>query len=434
MTIVDGFVKRLLPKSTFGRGVITLLTGTGLAQALPIALSPILTRLYTPEEFGVFAFYMSVVAILVIFVTGKYEIAIVIARSEAEAVNLVAATVMLSLVGSLILLGIVLMWGAEILALVSSADMGSWLYLVPLTTMIIGVYNALNFWANRRTRYTAMAVSRVVQSGVGSAVQLTAGASKSGVLGLIMGQISGQLISMLFLLRSLPQGERNLIRRVSAKRVWHVARKHIDYPKYMAPSQLISVLATELPLLLLTVFFGAGIAGLYSLAQRVTAAPLSLIGGAIGDVYRQQASEQYGRTGNCLALFVASFKRLLLFGVVPALPILLFGPQIFGFVFGATWRAAGEIASILAVLVFFQTVSSPLSTTVLLPGWLRIEFFWQAARLLLAGTVFYSCGHANLGYGITIAAHVTVFSSLYVVHSFLQLRAAQGGTIPTVRS
>ena len=45
-------IKRLKPKSEFGRNVLTLLTGTTVAQIIPMASMPILTRLYVPEEFG----------------------------------------------------------------------------------------------------------------------------------------------------------------------------------------------------------------------------------------------------------------------------------------------------------------------------------------------------------------------------------------------
>lgn len=433
MQTLRGVFRRILPKSTFARSVLTLMTGTGLAQVLPIALSPILTRLYTPEDFGVFAMYTSICAILAVLVTGKYELAIVVPKHDNEAINLVAVTAGLSLLVSLALLGMVLIWGEQIAALLGHPEVGPWFYLVPLTTLILGCYHALNFWANRGTHYKSMAVSRVAQSGVSGAVQVAAGVSKFGVPGLILGQMAGQLLSTLFLAKLLVCDERKLYRRISTKRMYCVARKYIGYPKYMVPGQFMSVAATEMPLLLLTVFFGAGVAGFYSLAQRVMAAPLSLVANAIGDVYRQKAAEQYASQGSCLDIFLASIKRLLLFAFLPMLPVLLFGPSLFAIVFGENWRAAGEIASLLSILVFFQTVSSPLSSTVLLPGWLHLDSLWQLARLCLAGAVFYICNHAGVSYKIAIVAHVCTFSCLYVLHSYLQYKAARGAPVSSKR-
>ncbi|MEN5238972.1 oligosaccharide flippase family protein [Pseudomonas sp. TWI923] len=429
MRALRGMFSRFLPQSNFAKSVMTLMTGTGLAQLLPIALSPILTRLFTPQEFGVFALYGSICAILAVLVTGKYELAIVVPRHDSEAINLVAVTIVSSMAVSLILLGVVLAWDGPIVKLLGHPEVQSWLYLVPFATLILGCYYALNFWANRRSRYKSMAISRVVQSGASSAMQLAAGVSRIGLLGLILGQLLGQLLSTLYLAKSLPRDERNLFRRISIKRMKCVARRHIGYPKFMVPGQAMSVGATEMPLLLLTVFFGAGVAGFYSLAQRVMAAPLSLVANAIGDVYRQRAAGHYASKGECLDIFLGSFKRLVLFAFLPMLPVLLFGPWLFAFVFGDAWRAAGEIASLLSVLVFFQTLSSPLSSTVLLPGWLHLDSIWQFARLCVAGLVFYLCDHLGVDYQVAIIAHVSAFSCLYLIHSYFQYRAARGGAI-----
>ena len=427
-----GLLRRLLPKSEFARGVVTLMTGTGLAQALPIALSPVLTRLYTPEEFGVFALYASICAILMVLVTGKYELAIVVPKHDGEAINLVAITAGLSLLTSLALLGLVLAFDERIVSLLNNADIGPWLYVIPLATLIVGCYHTLNFWANRRTRYKDMAISRVIQSGASGTVQLAGGLFKMGLSGLVIGQMSGQLLSTAILANSLTADERRLLRRISLKRMRLVARKYIGYPKYITPGQFMSVGAAELPLLMLNVLFGPSVAGFYSLAQRVMAAPLSLVANAIGDVYRQKAAEHYASNGECRDIFLGSIKRLLVFAFFPILPVLLFGPSLFAFVFGDSWQTAGEIASVLSVLVFFQTISSPLSSTVLLPGWLRLEFLWQLARLCLTALVFYLCHSAETGYQLAIVAHVFAFSCMYVLHTHFQYRAARGKKIDSV--
>jgi len=340
-----------------------------------------------------------------------------------------ALTLAISLMVSSIFFILVLAWGRQIALFLDHPQIQPWLYLMPVSTFILGCYHGLNFWANRRMRYKGMAVSRVLQSSTGVAAQLIAGVSKLGPAGLILGQLFSQAISTIFLVINIPRKERDLIRKISIKRMMWVARKHIKYPKYMLPGQTMSVGATELPLLLLTVFFGAGIAGFYSLAQRVMAVPLSLVANAIGDVYRQKAAQQYASQGECRGLFNASIKRLALFALLPMLTIILVGPTLFAIVFGENWRSAGEIAVILSVLVFFQTVSSPLSSTVLLAGWLRLEFFWQFSRMLLAVVVFYVCHAIGAGYLTTISFHVAVFSILYIIHSYWQYRAALGTNI-----
>lgn len=417
---------RLCSRSKFTRNVFTLISGTGLAQSLPIALSPILTRLYTPEDFGVLALYVAIGNIMAVIVTGKYELAIVVTKSDVEAINLVVLVLAISCLASAIFFIMVLLWGSEILSSSGYPELLPWLYFIPLTTIAVGCYQALNYWANRCARYKTMATSRVMQSGVSSLVQVTVGLSKPTPFGLISGQLLGQIISALSLALFLPTKEQRFFRKVSIKRMGWVARKYIKYPKYMVPGQMMSVGATELPVFLLTAVYGAGVAGLFSLAQRVMVMPMSLVAGAVGDVYRQKAAEQYARQGECKDLFISAFKRLGLFAFLPMLPVAVFGPSLFAFVFGENWRSAGEIATLLSVLVFFQTVSSPLSFTILLPGWIRFEFYWHLSRLLLTALVFYVCYATRADYFLTISIYVGMFSMMYVLHSIWQHRAARG--------
>ena len=97
-------LRKLIPQSTYARNVITLMTGTAFAQALPIAVSPILTRLYSPAEFGVFAMYLAVASILGVLVTGRYELAILIPKQDRDAIHIAALSAALSVLLSGLLL------------------------------------------------------------------------------------------------------------------------------------------------------------------------------------------------------------------------------------------------------------------------------------------------------------------------------------------
>ena len=98
---------KLKPKSEFSRNVLTLMTGTTIAQAIPIAISPILTRIYAPEDFGMFALYMSVASIISVIATGRYELAIMLPKKDEDAVNIVALSIIISFFVSFISLLIV---------------------------------------------------------------------------------------------------------------------------------------------------------------------------------------------------------------------------------------------------------------------------------------------------------------------------------------
>jgi len=402
------------------------MTGTGLAQVIPIAISPLLTRLYSPEDFGIFAFYSSVCTILAALATGKYEIAIVVPKGDGEAINLAAVSVALSVSTSLILLAAILALGERVGFIINHPRITDWLHYAPLTVCCMGTYYSLNYWINRKAGYKDMALSRVAQSSTAGLMQLALAVGSHGLMGLIVGQLGGQIASTLILAKSVYTKSRRILLRISGKRMLAVAKKYLKYPRYMLPGQLLSLCATELPLILITLLYGSIAGGFYSLALRITAIPLSMVANAVGDVYRQKAALEYARDKSCRRIFIMSAKRLGFLGLVTMAPIMIFGPLLFSLVFGERWRPSGEIATLLSLLVLAQTVSSPLSCTVLFPGWLRFEFLWQMMRFAFVLIIFWATQQTHSGYLAAISSYVLIASIFYLVHTYWQYRAANG--------
>lgn len=157
-------IKRLKLKSEFSRNVITLMTGTTIAQAIPIAISPILTRLFTPEEFGVFAIYMAIAGFLSVVATLRYEHALVLPASQTEVDNLFMATFAITTLLSLILLLVIIFFKDEIAAIFNINDIGLWIYIIPLSVFLLGLYNSLNSRLIWLKNFKASASNKVVLS------------------------------------------------------------------------------------------------------------------------------------------------------------------------------------------------------------------------------------------------------------------------------
>lgn len=418
--------KRFLPQSAFAKNVITLMTGTSIAQAIPIAITPILSRLYTPEDFGVFAFYMAIASIFSVLVTGRYELAIILPEKDSDAINIVALSILLSCFLSALIFLIVIFFNAEITLLLKTPSVSSWLYFIPASTLLMGVYQSLNYWSNRKGHYRRMALSRMAQSGSTVSGQLGAGYLGLAGAGMVSGQLLGQVVSTTLLGRSIYKEDKQHLNYISRKNIISLSRRYSNFPKYLVLGQLANVASSQMPLLLLSTFFGPAIAGFYSLSEKTLLAPMTLVGGAIGDVFRSEAALSYKKNGNCRALFLKTVCRLALFATIPVLPVYFFGPWLFSFVFGEQWRASGEIASIVSIMVFFQAVSSPLSQTVLLAGMQAIDLAWQIARLVFSLGSFFLGYMVFNDYKLAIIFHVFSFSVLYVIHSLLQYRAAKG--------
>ena len=184
-------IKRLKPKSEFSRNVMILMSGSILAQAIPLIVAPILTRLYTPEEFGVYALFFSFVSILTIVATARYEMAIMLPKSNRTSMSIVYLSATISILISLFTLVLVLAFHKNINKLLGIEVA----FLIPLMVVVAGLFQSMKMWLTRQKNYKQLAISRVEQSVMGGVSQLTLGALSVGSLGLIIGQVIGQLIA-----------------------------------------------------------------------------------------------------------------------------------------------------------------------------------------------------------------------------------------------
>lgn len=419
-------MRRLIPQSAYARNVLTLMTGTTVAQAIPIAISPILTRIYSPDEFGHFAVYIAVSTIVSVLVTGRYELAILLPRQDKDALHITALAMALSIIMSAVLLLVVLFFAQPIAALLGDVALAPWLYWVPASTLLLGLYQSLNYWSNRKAQYKRLAISRTVQSGSTALAQLGSGIAGSGVVGLVGGQITGQALATGALARMIWREDRVLINTLRPQRSLALAKKYSDFPKFMILGQLANISSGYMPIFLLAIFYGSAIAGFYSLAQRVIMLPMALIGGAIGDVYRENAAITYKIKGDCYDIFLKTVAYLAVISFVAVLPIIFAGPEIFSLIFGENWREAGEMASILAIMIFFQGISSPISQTIFLARMLKFDLTWQVLRFFLSVLSLY-VGYKFYGdYKISLIFFVISFSFLYVIHTMAQFYVAKG--------
>lgn len=418
-------LQKLIPQSRYARNVITLMTGTAFAQALPIAVSPILTRLYTPADFGVFAMYMAIASILGVLVTGRYELAIMIPKQDRDAIHIAALSAGLSVVISGLLLVVVIAFNQPIAQLLGSPELSAWLYWVPASTLLSGVYQSLNYWSNRKSQYKRLAISRTAQSGSASLAQLGAGYAGTGASGLVGGQLAGQVLSTAILTRLICQEDKALIQRIEKNRIIAMAKKYLNFPKYLIVAHGFNTASSQMPVMLLGALFNSATAGFYTLTQRVMGVPMSLVAGALGDVFRQEASYAYAHHGNCKAIYIKTLKRLLLIAVIPFLVFFFIAPTIFSFVFGADWRIAGEYAQIITPMVFLRFITSPLSSVYIFAEKQRLDLLWQVSLFFLVCLSLYLGSFRELPMYSLICFSLAYFI-MYAINGFFSYRIASG--------
>lgn len=375
-------IKALVPRNKFLFSVVVLAGGTALGQMIAIFASPFLTRVYSPEDFGVLAVYSSILSVLLVVAAGRYDVAVPVPNDDDTALHLVVLAVVLNVVFGGFLAFLLLAWGGQITNLFHFPGIRPYLWLLPLGLIGAGVYQALNYWAIRKKVYARVARTRLSQS-VGQAVtQVGLGYLGMGPLGLILGYVVGQVagVGTLASLAWNDRCERNS--RLSTRAVAEVAKGYKRFPLYSVWASLLNTLGGQLPTLLLSALYGQGTAGLYSLSLRVIQAPFSLVGNAIAQVFFTDAREaQNGHRLSIETMYV--FEKLVKLGL-PVLTLVGIGASsLFAVVFGSEWREAGVYSQWLSPWLFLVFVTSPLSTLVFVLEHQRGELIFQGFLLVI---------------------------------------------------
>ncbi len=419
MLVVD----KLKVKSDFTKNVLTLLTGTTIAQAIPIAISPILTRLYTPADFGVVALFMAIVASFGSISNGRYELAIMLPQREEDAINLFALSLIISTLISLILFFTVLLFGDKIATLLGDSEIKFWLYFVPITVFFVGLYNSLDKYNTRYKNYKDIAKSKVIKSSVLAAIQLSVGFIKQGATGLVTGQILAQMFANLKLLKNIISNK-ELLSKISFNSIKNQAKRFVNFPKYSLSGVVASSMSVHFIEILISTFFSIATLGFYSLVQRVLGLPSSFIGGSIGQVFYQEATQEKHKSGRAIKVYKSTFKKLLVLGVIFFGFLYFSVEEIFTFVFGKDWKVAGVYAQILIPLFFVRFIYVSLSMTYDVFESLKTELVWQVSYFLGLMALIYICKDGTFEHFLYL---FTVYGSLmYLISLYITYRLAKG--------
>lgn len=354
-------IKKLVPKNEFVRNVVTLMTGTSIAQAIPIALSPVLTRIYTPDDFGLFALYTGVASIISVIATGRYELAILLPESEEDAAEILKLSSFVSVMISLLVLFIIVVWGIEISQFLGNTRIRNWLYLLPVSIMLTGLYQSFNYWFNRKKNFKRLAKNRVIQSSFTGIGQVPLGLLKVGGIGLLLGTLLGQLVTLVSLAKQAIKEDSIYFRKMEFNQLSKLALRYKNFPKFDVPTTMLNVGAAQAPNILFTSLFDASNAGFYYLTQRVLQAPVTLISTSVLDVFKEEASKSFRELGQAKLIFIKTMKYLIILSLFPSIILFFFIEDLFSIFFGSKWVEAGEYAKILLPSLALRFIVNPLS-------------------------------------------------------------------------
>lgn len=408
-------LRKFKPKSEFGLNFLTLLKGSGLSQIIIMGASPILTRIYSPEYFGVSALFLSISSVLMILGTGRYEMAIIQARRNVDALSLGISTIAISFCFFILtVLGLVIFSNYTRLIDLNQKLAGL-IFLIPVYVIIVSIYKVMNNYFNRNKYYEIITVNQIGQSIFQSSGKLYFGYINLSINGLVIGTILGQAIALILIIYRF--ANINLEKssyKLAITRIKSNLKRYINFPKFMLVSDGINVIALQTPFLLTSYFFSMEQLGYLSLAYSMSSRPLSFIADSLSRVFRQQAADDYNKTGRCDKLFLNIFKKLSILTLLPFTIIIFTAPYLFKMIFGDEWYESGQIVQIIIIMFYFQFLARILGYMYILTEHQKENLYLQLILFIGSITSF------GIGYFlfnnlfISLILYTLMYSVIYI--------------------
>ncbi len=350
-------------RKPFVRNVTIVASGTAAAQVITMAFSPLITRIYGPEAFGLLGIFQSLVAILTPIAALAYPIAIVLPKEDSEAKGLVKLSFLVSAAIFCAVVVVMLTGGEKLLALLDSEAIAPYVMLIPLSMVFAAYMQIGQQWLIRKKQFAITARVAVLQSFLLNSAKTVIGwVNPVGAVLVVLATLGHGLHAAMLGVGIKKSGTftRNLPPQQTPQlSLKNLAKQYYDFPLYRAPQVFINATSQSLPTLMLASFFGPSSAGFYTICRTVLSMPSRLVGQAVGDVFYPRVTEASHMEEDVSRLILKATLALAAVGFPPFAVVVVFGPQLFAFVFGGEWRVAGEYARWISVWVFFQFINKP---------------------------------------------------------------------------
>ncbi len=415
-------------KSTFIRNVVTVAGGAALSQAITMAFSPLLTRLYSPEIYGIQGIFMSIAGILSAVAAMTYPVAIVLPKHDSEAKGLVKLSFKIGIATSLLMVSS-LFFFPEIILLLHAEKISAFIFFIPVYMLFAVASSIINQWAIRKKAFTLSAKVKVWQSFLTGTTKACVGFVYPSAIVLIFANVFGLLLGVVIMFFGLGKIAKSNLSEVKESvpytpplNSWEIAKKYKDFPLYRAPHDLISTLSFSIPIIVLAASFGTGSVGYYSIAVAILGIPMTIIGASMMQVFYPRITEAIHHGEDAKRLLIKATSGLALTGLPVFIVVIIGGPTLFGFIFGVKWQMAGVYAQWLTILLFFQYINKPAVATIpalqLQKGLLIWELFSTVTKVmgLFIGCKIFKSDVAAIALFSVLGGGASAFLTIWVIY------------------
>lgn len=404
------------------RGLATLIGGTTLSQVLIVASSPILTRLYTPDDVGAWSAAVAIMAILISVACLSYQLAIALPADDASAANVLGLCIVVAAVTSLLASMVLFVGGDRLFEFLGIEAVAGYWWLIIIGQFFGATFAAFTMWAVRTRRYRHIASGSLVQSASVATTQIALGAVDPTATGMLAGSVTGSIAGSGLLALNSWRSHRQELLAITVSGMRTVARRYVRFVKFSTPAAFLNTLGLRAPQLLLVLLYGPAVGGFFALANRLVSIPLTTIAGAVGQMYFAHAAPLARSDIPALRdLYVRTTRTLALVSIVPTIIGMIVAPAVFRVFFGAEWEEAGWYVTVLAPWYCVMFIVTPAGSTLDVMERQDLHFIREGGRLAILGCAAAGMVLADLSaFQAVIALSVagTVFYSWYGVLSW----------------
>ena len=381
-----------LNAQSFWNRFITLSSGNLVAQAIPLVSMPFITRLYTPEEFGMFGVFVSALILLSIISTGRLELAIIIPEEEEEAADLLRISIILCTLFSFLTFLFLYCFGNFINTKIQLNIPNYWLFLLPISVLFVGIFSLLNHFNIRNSFVNVISKVNIAKSIILSVLQVGAGSLSLGGFGLTFSNTVAQMAACVLLGKNGSQYRRAAF--PNQKRFLSLLKKYYRFPVYSLPSAILNAVSTQLPIIIFSIGFSPSFLGFYVVANKVMSLPVTIIANSVGQLFFRDAA-MLASDDHKLADFTNRiFLRLFYIGALPCSVAIFYGADIFKFILGDEWVISGQYAQIMSAWLFLVFIGLPINHLVSIRE--------RQKSLLIFNIIIFACRFLVLLYGVII--------------------------------
>lgn len=406
--------------------VAALMFGTLFGQIVTFLASPILSRLYSPQEFGLFGTFVAAATIISSISSLRFDMAISLPEDIRESIAVALAGLISSIAFSILTLVCLVLFRDKLTAFVGDSSSLYFLLIVPAYVLIVSTNQLCSQLNLRKSEYGLQAKIRSFQSLLTAGLSILFSGAGIGALGLVVGSFVSQSLISAFQVGQIIKTSTADVLNESVGLIKKSFKKYRRFPFYQVPATLFETFTSYLPLLTLAPQFGAKSAGFFFFAQSVVRVPVVFLSKAVGDVFRQKASRQFAVSGECREVFLKTFRMTSLVAI-PLFAIFgLLGPTIFALVFGDEWRESGEYARLMCLMFAFQFVASPLSAIFTVAEKLAHDMAFQVLTFISVGVAFAVGAFVFGDAKITVFLYGAVYSIRYALQIYYAYQYSKG--------